>query len=163
MRGDILFVNRKSWIGRRISAVTKCPYSHVGLLIDDEHLIEATLTGIKLTPLVYYEKKRRQGKLDYTIGRVPKLNNRDREIVSSFVANQQNTKYDYIQFVVITLFYVLGIPRKFEPIDISTAWVCSELIAEAFDAIGVRFSRSVDPDNITPADIYYSGNVIGME
>ena len=153
MMGNILMIKNSFWLSRFIRWITKSDYDHVAIFMNDKYIIEADLSGVKKTPFEFYKNR-----VEYKILSVKNISDFDRYVVVEYAKAQIGKSYDYIQLICMGFFYLIKKLRKIEPIDLS-GWVCSELVAESFYEIGIKFSESVDPDNITPKDIYTSSIV----
>jgi hypothetical protein len=130
----------------------------VGIFITPNQIVESNPGGTVLTDLDVYKKKQKQGKLEYDIFTFKQpLNDLEKFYVMNFVVDQIGTKYDFLQLISLFFFFVFHINREtIDPIDCRRAFICSELIAEAYGRIGRIFNPEVDIDNTTPADIVYS-------
>jgi len=157
MKGCILAIKNKSWKSWLIRKAIKCDYNHVGIFVDNERIVESTFKGVYITPFEVFKKKKEKGEIyDYAVFEVIGISEEQKEKVAEYALGEVGNKYDLVQFFNIALFLFLNIARIVEPIDIRHAWVCSELVAEAYDSVGIRFTEDVDPDLITPADIVCS-------
>jgi len=148
MIGDILLVSSNDIIARLIQYFTKGHYNHVAFMISDTELIEATYHGVLLTKLSKYKNK-----CDYKISSVKNVSLSDRYTMYSFVHCQLGMKYDFIQILSIFFCLLFNIKRNFKPLELKKAFICSELIAEAYDIVGIKFASNVHKDLITPSDI----------
>jgi len=153
--GDILLVRHYSFIGKMIRKITDCEYNHVGVFVTPTQIVEATFGGVKLTDISDYEHRKRKRKLDYDIFTFKQpLTYRQKEIIVNFCVDKIGEKYDFFQFISLFFFFLFHINRKdIDPIDCRHAFICSELVAEAFEKAGVTFNSNIDIDNVTPADI----------
>lgn len=159
MIGDIILVASNNIIGKLIRWYTKSEFNHVGLLVDNYNIVEATRFGVLCTPINQYIALQKKNKLKFKIYRVSDLNKEDALKVVKFAKKQVGKSYDFIQFICVACLYLWKKVRRIEPIDLS-GWVCSELVAESFYEIGIVFSEEVDPDNITPKDIAQSNIIL---
>jgi len=157
MKGCVLAVKNKGWLSWLIRKIIKCDYNHVGVFVDDERVVESTFRGVYITPFEVFKKRKENGEIyDYAVFEVIGVSEEQKEKVAQYVLNEVGGGYDLVQLFNIGLFMFLNIARIVEPIDIRHAWVCSELVAEAYESVGIRFIEDVDPDLITPADIVCS-------
>ena len=148
MIGDILLVSSNDIIARLIQYFTKGHYNHVAFMISDTELIEATYRGVLLSKLSKYNNN-----CDYKICSIKDISLSDRYTMYSFIHAQLGMNYDFIQIISIFFCLLLNIKRDFKPIEVKKAFICSELIAEAYDIVGVKFVSNVHKDLITPSDI----------
>lgn len=155
MIGDILVIKHNNLFSNFVHWYTKSDCDHVGLFIDNKYFIESTLKGVAKNSLQYYIRKQEKGKLTFSIYRVKGITEKEAKIVANFAEKQLGKPYDLVQFVCVSILYLFKKLRKFEPIDL-TGWLCSELVAESFYEIKIKFKEDVDPDNIIPKDIVSS-------
>ena len=45
MKGNLLFVKNYTWLGNRIRSLTNSEFNHIGIFVDNNELVEATLFG----------------------------------------------------------------------------------------------------------------------
>jgi len=152
MTGNILFVRHYSWVGKQIRELTKGYYNHVGLMISNDLIIEASFKGVKITKLETYKYLAKKGKVEYCIGKVKGISNAQIDGACKYAFKQVGTKYDFLQFLSLFFFMLFHLNRKVEPIDCRYAFICSELVAKSYDSVGINFNN-IDLDVITPADI----------
>jgi uncharacterized protein YycO len=160
MIGDIIFVRTENFIGRQIRKVSGGYYNHVGIMISDTEIIEATYKGVKLTNLDKFDKLVEQGKAEYNIASVIDVSEDDIYSAVSFAHCQIGAKYDYIQLMSILFFFLLRINRKVDAIECSKAFICSELVAEAYKTVNVLFHENIHINLITPHDLEVSDRII---
>ena len=153
MIGNLILVKHDDFISKFIRWYTKSEFNHVGLFIDDNNIIEAgSRCGVRKIKFNYYKNKKSNKELDFSIYKVKNLNEEQKERMKNFALKEVGISYDFLQFICVGIFYIFGKLRKLEPIDLH-GWICSELIAENFYEVGIKFQEDVDPDNITPTDI----------
>jgi len=153
-KGDLLLVRHNSIIGKLIRAKTGGTYNHIGVFENSDTVIEAKIImGVSRTLMDVYKKAKEKGKLDYAVYRFKNVSKKKIDGIVAYCAKEVGRKYDWPQLIVLGLYLILGIPRKYEPIDLRHRWLCSELVAEACYSVGIKFSNVIDPDNIAPADI----------
>ena len=155
--GDILAVHHNTFIGRKIRKIIKGNYNHVGIFVTNRKIVEACFNGVIISDISKFEKGKCRGKLDFDIFGVHGLSNNKKLQIVKFSLNQIGKKYDFPQFLSQLFFYIFNINRKkCEPIEYSNKFICSELVAEAFDYANISLTDKVDVDNINPMDIINS-------
>ena len=153
-KGNIILIRSYDFTGHQIRRVTGGTYNHVGLFVTDNIIIESNPgKGVILTPFDVYKKQEALNKCDYAIYKFIHLGPVEIESVITFLLDKVGSKYDFLQLLSLFIFFIFNITRRIEPIDIRNAFICSELLAEAVESIGVRFVSHIDSDNITPTDI----------
>ena len=154
--GNLIFVRDETFLSWIIRTITKSYYNHIAILISETEVLEALPNGVFITPLSSYEDREFSHKLEYRIFEVDGMTKEQVYKVIEFSKKEVGKKYDFLQLVSIYFFYLFGIPKKYEPIDVTEAWICSELVAEAFEYAGIKFSNDINSDNMTPKDILNS-------
>jgi len=154
--GNIILVKNFDILSKLIRWYTKSEFNHVGIIVDNKYIVEAIPKyGVRLFTLQNYKNQKEAGELDFIICKVKNLSESERKIVETFALKQVGKSYDFVQLICVGILYMFRKLRKLEPIDLN-GWLCSELVAESFYEVGIKFKKDVDPDNITPKDIYTS-------
>lgn len=154
MKTNILLVRSHSLIGKLIRFFNKNYYNHVGIFVSDFQIVEATFTGVKLTHIDKFIEAQKRGLIVCHIYKVKDIIELQKETVCNFVLNRVGRKYDFLQFLSLTFFFIFNMSRKkYESLDSGRCYICSELIAKAYAQVNIYFNNEVDLDNITPADI----------
>lgn len=164
-RGDLLFVRRHGFIGWCIRRITSSRYNHVGVINYDyktgvKTVIEAAFGGVREIPLDKYFQDIERRVCKCAIYRFKVISDAQINGIIDFMSQKIDNKYDYLQLICLALFLLFHITRRIEPIDICDAWICSELVAEASESVGLRLSDKIDSDCITPQDIVTSERII---
>lgn len=157
--GDIIMVGNRSWLGIAIRLITRSRWNHCGVFISSTEVIEATYKGVFQSNVSKFLDMAKNGHGCYNIYRVKTIDENQMNTVIKFVQNQLGAKYDNMQFARVLLMLLLKIPRKIQFHDPARKWLCSELVAEAFEAAGILFSNKIKPDNTIPGDISKSSIV----
>ncbi|MGF9822608.1 hypothetical protein ABE430_08815 [Brevibacillus agri] len=142
-RFDLLFVKGKSLVGRVIEEVTRSPYSHVAIVIDDWHLVETDWRyPLKMRHMAY-----RPAEYDVYRYREPFTMH---EIVSMevFLRGCLNAPYDLLQSLTNGLHILTGLPILDAPERLN----CSETVDRMFAAAGIDLCPGID-GRVTPADL----------
>lgn len=145
--GDVVFFEPADFVGKVISIITFSKYSHVALVIDPEHIIEAETSGVRIVPLSE-ALGRTQNKDAFTLR--PEARARfNEEGLKSFVEQVNGRPYDFYQAVISGLH---GIDRKISNKESEKNLFCSELVADG------EFHSNVLPDinssNENPGNLY---------
>lgn len=156
-KGDIILIRNYTWFGKRIRQVTKGEYNHIGMFVSDNKIVEATMAkGVVISNLSKFEILRKKGKVDFTIYQIKNITEEQRQGMTEFLLDKIGQRYDFFQLIALLFFFSFRINRKYETIDVKKRFICSELLAEAGDKVGIQFKQGVDKDNITPCDIEQS-------
>ena len=174
-RGDILLVHTKrsliSWLIRKF---TKSYWNHVGLFVSKDNqwpkwVIEALGEGIVGRPFELKYVKVIRGdrgkvleinpskKFRIAIVRVKDLSYEQRKQISNkaYQWALEERRYDYLLLIIGMILHLLTF-RILKPgwLNIKTRFICSELIAIAFNEIaGITFGKYTASGYVTPSDI----------
>ncbi|RLC83499.1 MAG: hypothetical protein DRJ03_17010 [Chloroflexi bacterium] len=165
----ILLYKGTGIISRLISLVTQSDITHAGWMFDEDTVLEADWDGVKLSPLSKYDLKR---VVFVSANAPPECVRKAFEIALSKLGRA----YDYKLFFLLGIAFLFDrfIRKPFSAIfgifktsvraqriaDWPSAYICSELVAKPlFEACGFRFKDNIDPQNITPKDIWESKKV----
>lgn len=161
MRGSLILVRNKGFVGYLIRKVTNSYWNHVGIVEDDKTIIESTFkNGVVRTDLNDFINDSKAKKLEFALYRIKDISNEQIDTIVKFVSDRIGHKYDFFQFISLFFMFLLRVTRRIEPIDNTNKWLCSELIAEGAYQAGIKFQENIDPDNITPEDIASSDIVV---
>jgi len=136
----LIFSTNKGLASRLIRFVTWSRWSHVGIIIDPGHTIDATFThgGVKIRPLadIYRDAK------EYTFVDiyVPCAG-----AVRLAAHDELNKPYDW------TALFGLWFKRDWQEND---SWFCSEFVAYAFQKAGYPLFRDDQVHRITPDHLW---------
>jgi len=173
-RGDILLVHTKrSFISWLIRKFTKSYWNHVGLFVSKDNqwpkwVIEALGEGIVGRPFELKYVKVLRGdrgkvleinpskKFRVAIVRVKDLTYEQRKQISNkaYQWALEERRYDYLLLIIGMVLHLLTF-RILKPswLNIKTRFICSELIATAFNEIaGITFGKYTASGYVTPAD-----------
>lgn len=142
-RFDLLFVKGKSLVGRVIEEVTRSPYSHVAIAIDDWHVVETDWRyPLKMRHITY-----RPSEYDVYRYREPfkmyQLVN-----MEFFLRGCLNAPYDLLQSLTNGLHILTGLPIRDAPRRMN----CSETVDKMYKAAGIDLCPEVD-GHVTPGDL----------
>jgi len=150
MIGNIIFVRTENLIGKWIRQIDGGYYNHVGIMISDDELVEATYKGVKIAKLDKYKD------VEHTFGVIKGVSESDIYSAISFAQCQVGLTYDFFQIAVLLVYYLFHINKKKQPLDIKKAYICSELVAEAFETVNINFNENIAINAITPHDLEVS-------
>ena len=156
--GDLVFCSGSYLFSRTIQQFTRSVWSHVGMIYRDPTLervfiLESeTLIGVRLAPLSKYLRdyhgKNRPYKGNIVIARVhPPVDNKKLNHAISFGMDELTKPYDNFEIVRIGLRILFNVSRRTR----DRKYICSELVYECFNHIGVPFhlrDEYVGPDDI---------------
>jgi len=153
-RGDLVLSKEQSpisWILRKIS---KSQWSHVGIYDGRGKVISA----VPFKGVVYKSYGDMFSKCtNVGVYRVKGLSVEKADKVIEFCEKHKDTKYDFMQAAVLG-WRILTKSLKTNTGDPNpNNFVCSELVAEAFESVGVSFARIAD--NVLPVTIEKSNLV----
>ena len=155
IKGDIILVRNKGMLFDKIRNAMNSEYDHVGIMITENTLIDATpTTGVAVRSLEVFDG------LDTQTYRLRNMYRPNIDKMVEYCLDKVASKYDIIQTICLYFLMILGIKKTLNPIDIGNAFVCSELIAQAATFSGFNFDESMATDRITPADIARSDKVL---
>lgn len=151
--GDIIMVKNRNWIGAAIRLLTRSHWNHCGCFVSSKSLVEATHSGVVESNIKKFEDGVKNKTLEYAVFRVTGLSKEKGRDIANFVLTKVGDKYDNLLFIKLTFMYLLHIPRRVLAVDEQKRYICSELVSEAYDSVGIRFSYKIKAGNIVPADI----------
>lgn len=155
-KGNIILIKTYSWFGKKIREITNGQYSHVGMFVSKNKIIEATLTGVKLTDISKFQKLQQSKKLEYNIYEM-KTTGKQLNIIVEYLLNQVGREYDFLHLMSLLFVFTFKIKRNINLLDIKKAFTCAELLSKALDKAGLKFSETIHKECITPHDIAQSG------
>ena len=145
--GDVVFYMQKGIIGGLISKITKSPYSHVALVIDETTVLEAN--RFITTRLADIDLSGRE----YHVYRVEGITE-EQGVEAAIHAMEKllNTRYDYLQLVGLFFRYVFH--WDFLTLNHRNRWLCSEVIDYAYLTTGLKRTDFKHVMNISPQGIF---------
>lgn len=150
--GDILLSrNKKAPISLLIAGVTKSNWSHAFFYIGEGKIIESSVGGVAIHPLEKYLNN------TYDVGLFRLNKELTQEETIKLVNNARKLagiSYGYLQLVWFLFLRLLG--KSEDPdwaIDLDEGMVCSELVAHAYETIGIKFKNNLPPHLIEPVDL----------
>lgn len=155
-KGDLILVHGRydavSWL---IRLFTKSYWNHVGIFVDQKHILEVRGRRIALSPLNRYAYNK---KFDCKIVTIRGLKPvQIKKAIDYMIEITEKGYFKWVWSCVLAFFNSSHeLPRR----------TCSGLIAEAFASVDFYFRKDKHPSMVTPADIAKSGktkNVTGKE
>lgn len=141
MRADVLACYPTTWLSYLIWWVTKKKITHVAIVIDEEHVMETSAKGIKISHISSVGKYKRL--------RCVYLDDVQREKVLEYVVEQLYRPYDYILILNIFLERTFNLSLNW---DNPNKLICVELVVNAFDSVGIKLFPDIEDDDIIPGD-----------
>ncbi|MES9823333.1 MAG: YiiX/YebB-like N1pC/P60 family cysteine hydrolase [Candidatus Thiodiazotropha endolucinida] len=160
--GDLVFCSGSYFFSQAVQKFTKSVWSHVGMIYKDPTLervfvLESeTLIGVRLAPLSKYLRdyhgKNRPYKGDIVIARVdPPVDKQKLNQAISYGMDELTKPYDNFEIIRIGIRILFKISRRTR----DRKYICSELVYDCFDSVGVPFNlrdEYVSPDDIWQDD-----------
>lgn len=147
---DLLFCFGRTWIGRVISKVTRSPYSHVAVVLDQRHIAETDWRKPLQIGHLNYKV------IDYDVYRYHAgLTDEQKKVMEEFIDSMLGTKYDLLQTVTNGLFVLTGFPIRDAPDRMN----CSETVDRMFAAAGIDLVPEA-LGKVSPADLSRSEKLI---
>ncbi|MET0071126.1 MAG: YiiX/YebB-like N1pC/P60 family cysteine hydrolase [Candidatus Thiodiazotropha sp.] len=160
--GDLVFCSGSYFFSRAVQKFTNSVWSHVGMIYRDPTLervfvLESeTLIGVRLAPLSKYLRdyhgKNRPYKGNIVIARVhPAVDEDKLNHAISYGMDELTKPYDNFEILRIGVRILFKISRRTR----DRKYICSELVYDCFDSVGVPFSlrdEYVSPDDIWQDD-----------
>ena len=125
-----------------IRLLCNSPYSHVGIKLSDNYMMDANWGGVKLREL---PKKYDLYEVDVT----PEGKKR----ANSWLKRQYNKKYDFIGSIGTAVYNALGKKREKNILDKDNYYTCSELVFRYCEAAGIKLLCNVDSANFHPGHL----------
>ncbi|MGB5201206.1 MAG: YiiX/YebB-like N1pC/P60 family cysteine hydrolase [Sedimenticolaceae bacterium] len=156
--GDLVFCSGSYVFSHAIQQFTRSVWSHVGMIYKDPTLqrvfiLESeTLIGVRLAPLSKYLKdyhgKNRPYKGNIVVARVlPQIDEDKLNHAISYGMDELTKPYDNFEIIRIGFRILFSVSRRTR----DRKYICSELVYDCFDEIGVPFNlrdEYVSPDDI---------------
>lgn len=144
--GDVVFYKGTSFISKVICKLTKSPYSHVALAIDDKRIVEADLfIKTRITELKYE---------NITIMRAD-LTEEQRRRVVDFARYLVGRSYDYLSVFLWLLRLTFNINSK-GLFNNANRLYCTELIDRCYHYAGIDLVPDRETGDVLPIDLYRS-------
>lgn len=156
--GDLVFCSGSYFFSHAIQQFTRSVWSHVGMIYKDPTLqrvfiLESeTLIGVRLAPLSKYLRdyhgKNRPYKGNMVVARVhPAIEEQKLNHAISYGMDELTKPYDNFEILRIGFRILFNVSRRTR----DRKYICSELVYDCFDRIGVPFNlrdEYVSPDDI---------------
>ncbi|MBT3016326.1 MAG: YiiX/YebB-like N1pC/P60 family cysteine hydrolase [Candidatus Thiodiazotropha endolucinida] len=160
--GDLVFCSGSYFFSQAVQKFTKSVWSHVGMIYKDPTLerifvLESeTMIGVRLAPLSKYLRdyhgRNRPYKGNIVIARVdPPVDKQKLNQAISYGMDELTKPYDNFEIIRIGIRILFKISRRTR----DRKYICSELVYDCFDSVGVPFNlrdEYVSPDDIWQDD-----------
>lgn len=150
IKGDILLSCHKTHpISQVIAGVTKSNWSHAFLYIGDDKFIHSFFNGVEIKPLDFYLND------EYRVGlfrHKPPLGEGVADKVIKAARKMLGIHYSFLQLFWQLILRICG--KNEDPdwsLDVSPGMICTELIAKAYETVGIRF-KDLPPHQMEPVD-----------
>jgi len=162
--GDLVFCSGSYFFSRAVQKFTHSVWSHVGMIYKDPTLervfvLESeTLIGVRLAPLSKYLRdyhgKNCPYKGNIVIARVnPPVDDKKLNHAISYGMDELTKPYDNFEILRIGIRILFKISRRKR----DRKYICSELVYDSFDSIGVPFN--LRDEYVSPDDIWQDNQV----
>lgn len=143
--GDVIFFKAENtWISKLISKLTHSPYTHVGLAIGKNHIIEANrFVNTRIVRFDFDGKK-------HAVYRLQGIDDKIRDKIYAQAMVYNNYPYDYLQILGLFFRYLFRW-KKDNLFNRANRLICSELIDYTFYYAGVNRKRELELGDITPS------------
>ncbi|MCG8046461.1 MAG: YiiX/YebB-like N1pC/P60 family cysteine hydrolase [Candidatus Thiodiazotropha endolucinida] len=160
--GDLVFCSGSYFFSQAVQKFTKSVWSHVGMIYKDPTLerifvLESeTMIGVRLAPLSKYLRdyhgRNRPYKGNIVIAWVdPPVDKQKLNQAISYGMDELTKPYDNFEIIRIGIRILFKISRRTR----DRKYICSELVYDCFDSVGVPFNlrdEYVSPDDIWQDD-----------
>lgn len=148
--GDIFFSKTDAFVSKAIRWLTGFDYSHVFIKVNNRHIIDSDMGGVKLRKISTYVNCPKT-----SITHVPLPDFVDEKVFVALLNSKVGARYDYGLVIGHVISRVLNITRWRENIfNAASRYVCSEYIAECLAKLGMPFGFNTS--QITPKELYYA-------
>jgi len=144
--GDVILVKNRGLFGYVIRKATHSPYDHIGIFSSARDIIEATPKGVFKTNIDKYVNH------NCIVWRLKREYNLNNGVAVVFAEKEIGESYDFLQIFRILFKFIFKTKRN----DGNSRWTCSELVAEAYNAGGVKV-KDINLDYATPGTFWRSG------
>lgn len=148
--GDILLsCHKRHPISRVIAGITRSNWSHTFMYIGDGKILESDWDGVVINPLDHYLNN------EYRVGLfriTPELEEDKIKKVIKAARKILGIHYGFFQLVWQFILRICG--KSEDPdwaLDVDTGVICSEVVAKAYQKIGVHF-KDLSPSQMEPVD-----------
>lgn len=132
-----------SWL---IRLITNSPYSHLGIKLSNDLMIDADWGGVKIRQL--------PEKHDEFVVSTITTENFSKGII--WLLSQRGKSYDFPGVLSTALYGALGWKRKKNILQDADKYTCSELVFRYFEEMGIILMCNVDSANFEPGMINFS-------
>lgn len=144
--GDVFLVHGTHLISRIIRIVTDSHWNHATIYIGNGKFIEANERGVTTRDIAVYKQK------DIEIYRHVKATDHHRKLMVSHAMQKTGKQYDFFQLLQLFFYVLFGIRGNAREIGSKNRYICSELVAEAYQATGLKVYKTYNPTQISPND-----------
>lgn len=146
---DLVFYKGNSFVSKIVRKITKSEYSHVALVLDEYHLLEADWRKPLSIRHISYKTQ------EYDVFRVEELTEKQKEYIKEFMMDTLNTPYDFTLILAHLLNYFFKVKLFHSPYR----YDCSEWIDLAFLYAGVDLLPMTKSSTVTPAELSKSPKI----
>lgn len=146
--GDIVFFKRKNIFSSLVSYITKSPYSHVAMVMYPGYLVEAN--WYKKSNIVEFEYNPEEMEIFRFKGGLTQCQ-KMKVVVES--GKQLGKIYDYPQLLEYVYEYLFKIRLFDNLLNSKNLIICSELVDDVYDSIGIDLIPDRAEGNVTPGDL----------
>lgn len=133
---QIAFATDSEPLSKVIRAATSCQWHHVGVVFNNEYVVEARFVGVVKTPLADFKARGKHLIVDYPVS--------DEGVAQEFALTQLGKEYDFAGLISFPF------RRRWQD---DTRWYCSELVAAIAAAGGSPVVRS-GLKAVSPRDLW---------
>jgi len=151
--GDVILFHTHSVINWAIRKLTKSYWGHSAMYIGDGLYIESIASGVYINDIIVL------GNADIKIYRHDSMTVDIAYRIVESTKTKSKKGYDYK--AILYLFKLLVTGKRFGndgKIGIEDKYICSELIALAYQEMGLKVIDELNYDEVIPADFEYSPN-----
>ena len=151
--GDVILFHTKSFINWAIRTITQSYWGHAAMYIGDGFYIESIASGVYINDVSALEDA------DIRIYRHENMTSEKAEAVVRTIRSKSKHGYDF--WAILHLLKLLVGRKRYRndaPVGIENKFICSELIAAAYEELGLMVIDDLSYDEIIPADFDLSPN-----
>lgn len=148
--GDVFVVHGRHLLSRIIRIVLDSHWNHATLYLGKGEFIEADHTGVHIKSINTYATKETE------IYRHTRATKKQRDELVAYARTKVGKRYDHFQIIQLFFYLIFGIRGNARSIGSKNQYICSEVVAEAYAAVGLRCYKHYSPTQISPADFTHS-------
>lgn len=146
--GDVVlyrFMGEKDFVGGVISYVTTSPYCHAEVHMFNGYNVSADAVGVTFVDM--FKKNQKQAIDVFRLKR--KLTREERLIVQAKALQAIHSPYDYVNLAGFIYLTQKGAVKR----AANQAYMCSELVAWAYDNAGIKLIKGKPESIVAPGDL----------